>query len=189
MACDQRMIIKFLLNERINAHEIAHKIQTQSEEHVYTLRTIRFWIAQIWFGRQDLHDEIRPGQSPLDDLDAKNLARRDKLPFESAHSISKTLHVALLMTRLHLQDSLGRIHMRYGDLLKKNHYSLPITACCESSRLGIPKTGSMAKSCFTGYGTQCKWNNPAPEADACIYRPDNIRNTTPRKCSRRTEAK
>jgi hypothetical protein len=73
MEYDQRMIIRFLWNEKINVHEITHRFQTHFGEHAYALRIIQFWIAEVWLGRQDLHDEIRIGRLPLDDLDAKIL--------------------------------------------------------------------------------------------------------------------
>jgi hypothetical protein len=37
--CDQRVIIKFLLNERVDARNIASGLQTQFGEHADALRT------------------------------------------------------------------------------------------------------------------------------------------------------
>jgi hypothetical protein len=96
MEYDQRVIIKFLWNDRANARKIVARLQTQFAEHVYQLRTVQFWITEIRRGRQDLHDEIRGGRSPLDDLDGKILAILDKSPFESAYSIAERLRAALL---------------------------------------------------------------------------------------------
>jgi hypothetical protein len=116
MKYDQRVIIRFLWKEGIDAHEIIHRLQEQFGEHAYKLRTVRFWITEIRLGRQDLHDEIRIGRLPLDDLDdlndlddldAKILAILDKSPFESARSIAETLHVAHSAMLLHLHDSIG----------------------------------------------------------------------------------
>jgi hypothetical protein len=104
---DQRVIIRFLWNERINAHKITHGLQAQFGEHAYTLRTVWFWIAEAWLDRQDLHDEIRTGRPPLDDLDAKILTILDKSPFESANSIADTLGVANSTILLHLHNSIG----------------------------------------------------------------------------------
>jgi hypothetical protein len=71
MEYDQRMIIKFLWNEGIDAHKSIHRLQAQIDEHAYALQTVSFWIAEVQLGCQDLHDEIRTGRPGLDDLDAK----------------------------------------------------------------------------------------------------------------------
>jgi hypothetical protein len=81
MEYDQRMIIQFLWNEGIDANQITARLQAQFGEHAYKFRTVRFWIAEVRLGRQDFHDEIRTGISPLDDLDAKTFAILDKSPF------------------------------------------------------------------------------------------------------------
>jgi hypothetical protein len=67
-------------------------------------RTVRFWIAEVRFDRQELHDEIRTGRRRLDDVDDKILAILNKSPFESARSIAewlRTSHAAVL-NYLHL---------------------------------------------------------------------------------------
>jgi hypothetical protein len=94
MEYDQRVIIKFLSNDGSDARAIADRFQARFVEHAYQLQTIRFWIAEARLGHQDLHDEMRTGRSPLDELDAKILVILDKYPFESAHSIAETLLVA-----------------------------------------------------------------------------------------------
>jgi hypothetical protein len=71
MEYDQRLIIRFLSTERIGANEITTRLQAQFGQHAYKLRTVQFWITEVGFGRQDLHNEIRTGRPPLDDLDAK----------------------------------------------------------------------------------------------------------------------
>jgi hypothetical protein len=107
MECDQRVIIRFLWNEGIDAHEIVHRLQAQFDEYAYTLRTVQSWITEARLGRQDTHDKIHTGRFPLDDLDAKILARLDKSPFESARSIAATLGIAYSKVSLHLHDSIG----------------------------------------------------------------------------------
>jgi hypothetical protein len=63
---------------------------------------------KVQLGRQDLHDEIRTGKPPLDDLDAKILVILDKYPFELARSIAETLRVthSTVLLYLHLHDSI-----------------------------------------------------------------------------------
>jgi hypothetical protein len=107
MEYDQRVIIRFLWNEGINAHEMTHRLQAQFGEHVYALRMVRFWIAEVWIGRQNLYDEIRIGRPLLDDLDAKILTILCKSPFESACSISETLGIAHSTVLLHLHDHIS----------------------------------------------------------------------------------
>jgi hypothetical protein len=117
MEYDQKVIIKFLLNERADARDIADRrqadcrqtagrLQAQFGEHVYKFRTVQFWVIKIWLVRQDLHDQVRTGRLPLDDLDDKILAILDKSLFESARSITETLRMAYSIVLLHLYDSI-----------------------------------------------------------------------------------
>jgi hypothetical protein len=71
MEHDQRVIIQCLWNQGINANQITARLQAQFGEHVYKLQMIQFGISEVRFDRQDLHDEIRTGRPPLDDLNAK----------------------------------------------------------------------------------------------------------------------
>jgi hypothetical protein len=70
MEYDQRVIIKFLWNEKTNAHEITQRLQAQFHEEAYTFRTIQFWIGELHRARQDFRDDFRPGRSSLNDFDA-----------------------------------------------------------------------------------------------------------------------
>jgi hypothetical protein len=106
---DQRVIIRFLSNEGIAADEIVTRFQAQFAEHAYKLRTVRLWIGEVRFGRQDLHDEIRTGRPPLDDIDAKILAILDKSPFGSARSIAERLFVSHTTGLYYLHLSVGQI--------------------------------------------------------------------------------
>jgi hypothetical protein len=74
MEYDQRVMSKFLLNKRDDAHNSANRLQAKFDEHAYQFRTIYVWITEARLGRQDLHDEICTRRSPLADLDAKILA-------------------------------------------------------------------------------------------------------------------
>jgi hypothetical protein len=53
-----------------------------------------------------LHDEIRSGRPPLDDLNDEFLAILDKYPFESAYSIAERLLVAHSIVLQYLHESL-----------------------------------------------------------------------------------
>jgi hypothetical protein len=47
MEYDQRVIIKFLWNERADTSQIAARLPEQFVEHAYQLRTVQFWITEI----------------------------------------------------------------------------------------------------------------------------------------------
>jgi DNA-binding transcriptional ArsR family regulator len=114
MESDQRVIIRFLLNERAEANQITARFQTQFGEHSYKLRTVRFWIAEVRFDSEDRHDEARIGRHPLDVPDAKILAILDKFSFESACSIAERLSVghATVLEHLHVSICFKSFHLR-----------------------------------------------------------------------------
>jgi hypothetical protein len=141
MAYDQTVITKFLWNEGADAHQIAERLQTQFAEHFYQRQTIRFWIAEIRRGHQDLYDESRSRRPPRDDLDSKVLAILDKSPFESSHSIGERLLVAQSTVLLHLHEFMGfkSFHLRWvphllSDDFSKNERSMQ-NICCHSCML------------------------------------------------------
>jgi hypothetical protein len=123
----ERVIIKFRENKGADACQIAAILQAQFAEYDYQFQIVQFWIAETRRCRQDLHDEIRSGTSPLDDLDDKNLAIIDKSPFEPALSIAKRVLVAYLTGLQHLHESFGfkSFHLHWvphlltGDLPEK----------------------------------------------------------------------
>jgi hypothetical protein len=63
MEYDQRVIIKFFLNEGGDARAPADRLQIRLDEHVYELRTVQFWIAEVRLSRQDIHYEIPAGKN------------------------------------------------------------------------------------------------------------------------------
>jgi hypothetical protein len=109
------VIIQFLWNEEISARQIIRRVQAQFHEHAYKLQTVRFCIAEVRFGGQDLRDEICRRKSPLDDFNAKILAILDEGPFESACSISERLRVgyATVLEHLHLSIGFKSFHLRW----------------------------------------------------------------------------
>jgi hypothetical protein len=59
MESDQRVIIKYHLNERANARDITERLHKQFGEYTEKLGTVQFRIAEIRLGGQDFNDEIR----------------------------------------------------------------------------------------------------------------------------------
>jgi hypothetical protein len=78
------VIIRFLYNEKSNAHDITSRLQAQFTQDVYVLETIQFWNGEIYRGRQDLHDENYMRRPPLDDIDTKILVIQNKSLIKSA---------------------------------------------------------------------------------------------------------
>jgi hypothetical protein len=48
------------LNEGVDAHDIAGRLQAQFGEYVDKYLAVQFWIAEVWLGCQDLHDDFAP---------------------------------------------------------------------------------------------------------------------------------
>jgi hypothetical protein len=106
MEYGQRVIMRFLRNEEVDAHEIMQRLQAQFGDSFYALRTVQHWIGEIRRGCKDLHDEIRIGRPALDHLDTKILAILNKSAFESARSIAETLLVTQTIVLRHLHRSI-----------------------------------------------------------------------------------
>jgi hypothetical protein len=64
MEYDQRVIIKFGLNKRIDVRNMADRLQAKFSEYTSQLRTVQFLITEVELSHHDLHDEIRSGRSP-----------------------------------------------------------------------------------------------------------------------------
>jgi hypothetical protein len=153
MEHDQRVIIRFLWNESTNANQIIARLQAQFGEHIYKLQTGRFWIAEVRFGRQDLHDEIRTRRPLLDYLDTKILAILDKSLFESACSIAERLRVghAIVLENLDVSIGFKSFHLRRVPYLltdnlsqkRKEHASTMLSFLYAAQRDGwhYPVTG------------------------------------------------
>jgi hypothetical protein len=103
---EQRVTIKFLTNERIDAHEISARLNAQFDMHIYPLCTIQFWMCEVQCGREDVRDEHRFGRPDFDYIDAKIIFMLEKAPFESACSIADTLNVHRGTMSNHLQEKL-----------------------------------------------------------------------------------
>jgi hypothetical protein len=78
MEYEQGVMIKFL------ADEIEEKLRARLIEDASSLRMVQFWVAEVKRGREDIHDEPRPGQHPAADLMRKDQEVLDHSPFEYA---------------------------------------------------------------------------------------------------------
>jgi hypothetical protein len=103
MESEQRVIIKFLTNKSVDAHEIHTRLSALFGEQTYALRPIQFWVRETQCGREDLHDDHRSGRPALDYIDGKIISILAKVPFESANSIGQVLNMddATVFHRLH----------------------------------------------------------------------------------------
>jgi transposase len=68
MEYEQRLIIKFLFNDGLDAPQITEKLSAQFSEDADSLRTVQFWVVELRRGRQDLHDAPRSGRPPDEHL-------------------------------------------------------------------------------------------------------------------------
>jgi hypothetical protein len=91
MEYEQRVTIKFLVNDGLGTDEIEEKLKTQFPEDVYSLHTAQFWIAEVKRGHEDLHDGLRPWQPPAADLMRRIQEVLDYSPIASVRSIAEIL--------------------------------------------------------------------------------------------------
>jgi hypothetical protein len=47
MEVEHRIILELLVNEGFDTNQILEKLQTHSEERVYALPAVRFWIGRV----------------------------------------------------------------------------------------------------------------------------------------------
>jgi hypothetical protein len=107
MEYEQRLIIRFLTNEDVDAHEIHTILNAQFGEQTYGLGGIQFWVREMQSDREDLHDEHRSGRPALDYIDTKIISILEKVPFESARSIAQVQNVDHATVSHRLHEKLG----------------------------------------------------------------------------------
>jgi hypothetical protein len=111
---EQRIIIKFLTKENMDAHEILAKLQAHFENEAYALRTVRLRMGEAHRGREDLRDEHRSGRLPLTPINTQLMHILGKSSFESARSIGQTLKTSHRFGLHHLYEVVGfkSFHLR-----------------------------------------------------------------------------
>jgi transposase len=106
MEGEQRLLIKFLFNDGLDAHEITEKLSAQFNENAYSLRTVQFWVGELRRGGQDLHDAPRSGRPPDEHLATRILELLRENACESARSLADTLQVSHSTVLKHLLEDL-----------------------------------------------------------------------------------
>jgi hypothetical protein len=71
MRPEQRVIIRFLLKEKVHPTQIHKRLATQYGLETHSLGSVQYWCQLFDCGRQNLHDGPRSGRPPIDHLDAK----------------------------------------------------------------------------------------------------------------------
>jgi hypothetical protein len=115
MEYDQRVIIKFLFNERPDANQIVENFESQFHEDAYSLRSVQFWIGEIKRGREDLHDAQGSGRRLIESLTPQIKVLFNENCFVSARSIAETLQVSHSTALEHLHEDHGfqSFHLRW----------------------------------------------------------------------------
>jgi hypothetical protein len=115
MEFGQRVIIRFLYREGVNANDIHIRLSARFGDAAYRLRTVHRWCQYIQQGRELLYDEPQSGGPPIDLLDIKIMSQPEKNPFHSAYSLAELLSVSHTTILNHLRDSLGMqlFHLRW----------------------------------------------------------------------------
>jgi hypothetical protein len=114
MRYEQRVIIRFLHNEKVDPHAIHQRLHAQFGLDTYGLRTVQYWCQLFTLGRDDLHEKDRPGRPPIDYVDAEILGCLQKEPFSSSHSLAQTLNLSqsTVLDRLHNSLGMNNWHVR-----------------------------------------------------------------------------
>jgi hypothetical protein len=76
------VIIKFLTNESVDAHEIHARLNAEFGEKTHAMRTIEFWMIEIQRGREDLHNEARFRSPAFDYITKNTISLLEKAPFD-----------------------------------------------------------------------------------------------------------
>jgi hypothetical protein len=110
MDFEQRMIIRFLFKEGVDANDIHTRLLAQFEDEAYSLRSVQRWCQYVRQGREFMHDEPRSGWPSVEFLDIQILSNLEKYPLHSAYSLAEILNVSHATIFKHLHDALGMKH-------------------------------------------------------------------------------
>jgi hypothetical protein len=81
MDFDQRLIIRFLFKEGVNANQIHMRLLAQFGDKAYNLPSVRRWCQYVRQERELIHDELQPGRRPVGFLDIQILSNLEKYHF------------------------------------------------------------------------------------------------------------
>jgi hypothetical protein len=103
----QRVIICFLHKERVQQAEVDQRLAAQPRKDLYSKRSIEWCCAQFVCGREDIEDDYRSGQPPIDHLNIKIIASLESEPFQSASLLAEVLGVSWATVSNGWHNSLG----------------------------------------------------------------------------------
>jgi hypothetical protein len=110
MDFEQRVIIRFLFKEGVDANYIHTRLLAQFEDEASSLRSVQCWRQNVRQGRELMNDEPRSRRPPVDFLDIQILSNLEKCPFHSAYSFAEILKVSHATILKHLHEALGMKH-------------------------------------------------------------------------------
>jgi hypothetical protein len=110
MDFEQRVIIRLLSKEGVDANRIHTRLSAQFRDETYSLRSVQRWCQYVRQGRELMDDEPRAGRPPSDFLDIQIPSNLEKYPFHSAYSLTEILKVSHATILKHLHDALGMKH-------------------------------------------------------------------------------
>jgi hypothetical protein len=110
MDFEQRVIIRFLFKEGVDAHDIRTRLLVQFGDEAYSLQSVQRWCQYVRQGRELMHHEPQSRRPPVDLFDSQILLNLKKYPFHSAYSLAEILKMSHTMILKHLHDALGMKH-------------------------------------------------------------------------------
>jgi hypothetical protein len=113
-----KVIVKFLTNESVGAHEIHARSTAQFGEQTYGFARSNSGCVR-YNAAEKLHDEHRSGRPAPDCINTKIVSILEKAPFEFAPSIAQALNVdhAAMLHCLHEKLGFKSYCLRWGSHL------------------------------------------------------------------------